>query len=83
MDRTARAYPKLNKLPLGTDHPDTAASLNDLARALQAQGDLDRARTLHQRALAIREKRLGPDHPDTATSRQDLGRFMAALENRQ
>jgi tetratricopeptide (TPR) repeat protein len=50
---------------LGPDHPDTAWSLNDLARTLHTQGDLDRARTLHQRALAIREKRLGPDHPDT------------------
>jgi hypothetical protein len=47
---------------LGPEHPDTAASLNNLARLLKAQGDLAGARPLHERALAIREKVLGPEH---------------------
>jgi len=57
---------------LGADHPDTAASLNNLALALRDQGDLDQARTLHERALAIREAHLGTDHPDIATSLNNL-----------
>jgi hypothetical protein len=39
---------------------------------MYAQGDLDDARSLHERALAIRETRLGPDHPETALSHYHL-----------
>jgi tetratricopeptide (TPR) repeat protein len=42
----------------------------------QHQGDLDRAHTLHQRALTIREARLGADHPDTATSLSNLANVL-------
>jgi tetratricopeptide (TPR) repeat protein len=48
--------------------PATADSLNGLASVLHAQGDLDGARPLFERALTIFEARLGPDHPDTAHS---------------
>jgi Tfp pilus assembly protein PilF len=41
---------------LGPDHPDTAASLNNLALLLRDQGDLVGARPLYERALAINEK---------------------------
>jgi hypothetical protein len=51
---------------LGTEHPDTATTIYDLAVLLQAQGELAAAQSLFQRALAIREKVLGPEHPDTA-----------------
>jgi tetratricopeptide (TPR) repeat protein len=61
---------------LGPEHPDTATSLNSLARVLQVQGDLAGARPLHERALAIREKVLGPEHPDTATSLNNLARVL-------
>ena len=47
---------------LGPEHPDTAASLNNLADLLRAQGDLAGARPLFERALAIIEKALGPEH---------------------
>jgi tetratricopeptide (TPR) repeat protein len=53
---------------LGPEHPDTAASLDNLAGLLQAQGDLAGARLLYERALAIRETVLGPEHLDTARS---------------
>jgi hypothetical protein len=45
---------------LGLGHPDTSTSLNNLAIVLRDQGDLEGARALHERALAIREARLGP-----------------------
>ena len=60
---------------LGPEHPDTATSLNNLARLLQDQSDITGARPLYERALAICEKVLGPEHPDTARSSQPARRF--------
>ena len=40
---------------LGADHPDTAASLNDLAGLYYAQGRYSEAEPLLKRSLAIRE----------------------------
>ena len=57
---------------LGPDHLDTAESLNNLGKTVRYQGDLDRAQTAHERALAIRQARLG-NHQDTAWSLIDLG----------
>jgi tetratricopeptide (TPR) repeat protein len=53
-------------------YPDTAQCLHNLADVLYEQGDLDNARSLHERALAIREAYLGADHPDTAQSLNNL-----------
>ena len=52
----------------GVEHPDTAISLNHLARLLLDQGDLTAARLLSERALAIRERVFGLEHPETARS---------------
>jgi Tetratricopeptide repeat len=68
---------------LGADHPTTAHSLNSLALVLRNQGDLDRARTLLERALAIRATRLGVDHPATVRSRKELAAVAAALDKQQ
>jgi tetratricopeptide (TPR) repeat protein len=57
---------------LGSDHPDTAASLNNLALLLQAQGELAAARPLLKRALAISARGLGPEHQATVRSRRQL-----------
>jgi tetratricopeptide (TPR) repeat protein len=65
---------------LGSEHPDTAASLNDLAWLLKDEGDLVGARPLYERALAINEKVFGPDHPDTATS---LNNFASLLQDQR
>ena len=50
---------------LGADDPTTTAahSVHNLSHVLHDQGDLDHARTLHQRAVSIREARPGADHP--------------------
>jgi CHAT domain-containing protein len=63
---------------LGPEHPDTAASLNDLADQYVSMGDYARAEPLNQRALAIREKMLGPEHPDTAISLNNLASLHQA-----
>lgn len=57
---------------LGSDHPLTAATLDDLALLLRANGELAAAGALFERALQIRERALGPDHPDTAMTRGNL-----------
>jgi hypothetical protein len=48
---------------LGPEHPDTAASLSNLAAPLREQRDLAGAWPLYERALAICEKVLGPEQP--------------------
>jgi len=53
---------------LGTDHPVTATSYNNLASNLDDQGQASEAEPLYRKALDIRERILGTDHPDTATS---------------
>jgi tetratricopeptide (TPR) repeat protein len=59
-------------------HPDTAASLGNLARLLQAQGDLAGARPLFERALTIMEKALGPEHPNMNRVRHNFARLLLA-----
>ncbi len=56
----------------GPEHPDVAASLNNLAVLYRDQGKYTEAEPLYQRALAIWEKALGPEHPNVATSLNNL-----------
>jgi CHAT domain-containing protein/Tfp pilus assembly protein PilF len=57
---------------LGTDHPNVATSLNNLALLYDSQGKYAQAEPLHQRSLAILEKVLGTDHLDFASSLNNL-----------
>jgi len=57
----------------GEDHPDVAASLNNLAELYRVQGQYAKAEPLFKQSLAIYEKALGPDHPDVAVSLNNLG----------
>jgi hypothetical protein len=52
-----------------------------LALVLHDQGDLQGARTLHERALRIYEAYLGPDHPATVRSHERLTAALTRLEN--
>jgi CHAT domain-containing protein len=63
----------------GPDHPDTASSLNDLARIYKALAQYDKALSSDQRALAIYQKVLGPWHSDTARSLNNLAAIYSAL----
>jgi len=63
---------------MGSDHPYTAASINNLARLYQAQGRYGEAEALFKRALTINEKAQGPEHSDTAININNLaGLFLA------
>jgi tetratricopeptide (TPR) repeat protein len=70
---------KIYEQALGPEHPDLAASLNNLAGIYQAMGANSQALPLYQRALKIREKALGPEHPDTAASLNNLAALYWAM----
>jgi CHAT domain-containing protein/tetratricopeptide (TPR) repeat protein len=64
---------------LGTEHPLTASSLNNLAAMYEAQGRYREAEPLYKRSLGIIKKVLGPEHPLTATSFNNLAVLYRAL----
>ncbi|UYO45245.1 tetratricopeptide repeat protein [Rhodopseudomonas palustris] len=66
----------LNETGFGTDHPETARTLNNLGRLLHSLGDFAGAKPHFERALAIRENSLGPLHRDTARSLNNLGGLL-------
>ncbi|BCL79619.1 tetratricopeptide repeat protein [Ktedonobacteria bacterium brp13] len=51
---------------LGSEHPDVALPINNLANLYAEQGKYAEAEQLYQRALRIWEQSLGPVHPDVA-----------------
>ena len=73
---SARAYFErtlaIREQVLGSDHPSTAISLNNLGLVLRDQGDLAGACAYLGRALNILQARLGDHHPDTMRVRANL-----------
>ncbi len=63
----------------GSDHPDTATSLNNLAGLYESMGRYTEAEPLYARSLDISEKQLGPDHPSTATSLNNLALLYRSM----
>jgi tetratricopeptide (TPR) repeat protein len=61
---------------LGERHPDTTASLNNLARLLVTQKDYAAARPLYERALAIAKAAHGERHPEVATELSKLADLL-------
>jgi len=61
---------------LGTDNPDYALALHNLAGALIDAGDLTGAETTERQALALQRKILGNDHPDLAYPLNNLGNLL-------
>jgi tetratricopeptide (TPR) repeat protein len=57
---------------LGSGHPDTLTTRNNLATAYQDAGRVAEAIALLEQVLAAREQLLGQDHPDTLTTRNNL-----------
>jgi tetratricopeptide (TPR) repeat protein len=61
---------------LGSEHPATLTSINNLAIVLRHQGKYEAAEEMQRRALELREKVLGPEHPDTLTSINNLAQML-------
>ncbi len=66
---------------LGPDHPDTLATLGNLAAAYYAAGNLREAIRLYQRVCDTRARILGSDHPDTLNTLHDLAVVHYAAGN--
>ena len=64
---------------LGADPTATATLLHEAGRYLWGRAEHTQAKTLHKRALSIREAQLGPDEVDTAYSHANLGLVLRAL----
>jgi tetratricopeptide (TPR) repeat protein len=58
---------------LPSNHPDIAASLNNLGRVWYYKSNYDKAIGYHEQALAIRQAVLPSNHPDIAESLNNLG----------
>ena len=71
-DRLARAGPGRPRARPGPRPPRHPGSRGNLAIAYRDAGRTGEAITLHEQALAARERLLGPDHPDTLNSRDNL-----------
>jgi tetratricopeptide (TPR) repeat protein len=63
---------------LGSEHPDTGFSLNNLAALYKAMGDYAKAEPLYIEAVAIRRK-LGRKNPGTAESLNNLAELYKAM----
>ncbi len=70
---------KVAEREFGSDHPDVATDLNNLADLYRAQGRHSEAEPLHKRTLAICEKALGPEHPDVATVRENIAALHSKM----
>ncbi|KAG9331548.1 hypothetical protein JZ751_018859 [Albula glossodonta] len=57
---------------LGTDHPDVAKQLNNLALLCQNQGKYQEVEQYYERALHIYQSRLGPDDANVAKTKNNL-----------
>ena len=57
---------------LGLEHPNVAASLNNLAELYRSTGRYGEAEPLYQQALSLYKRLLPDDHPDVATSLNNL-----------
>ena len=60
----------------GEEHPDTLASMNNMALALGDLGRSAEAEKLHVRVLEIERRVLGPEHPNTLQSMHNLAMAM-------
>lgn len=69
---TARASLGWPGTSVGSDHPDTLASRNDLASAYESAGRPDEAIGFFEQVVAESERVLGIDHPVTLTSRASV-----------
>jgi len=70
---------KVAEETFGPNHPDVAASLNNLASLYRLQDKYAEAEPLYKGSLAIMEKALGPDHPDVATVCENMAKCYKKL----
>ena len=62
---------------VGTKHPSTLSSMNNLAVVLSDQGKYEQAEDMSRQALGLRETVLGKEHPSTLTSMNNLASVLS------
>jgi Tetratricopeptide repeat/TIR domain len=70
---------RIRRQLLGEVHPDTLASVNNLAVTLQAEGNLVGARVLQEHAFSVVRRLLGEEHPATLTTLGNLAMTLSKL----
>ena len=66
---------RIREQELGLDHPETAQSLNAVAKLYDGQGKYEAAEQLYRRSLEIREQKPGPESWDMAQGLNSLATF--------
>jgi tetratricopeptide (TPR) repeat protein len=67
---------------LGSEHPDVARSLKNLAAIRLRQKDHAEAEALYRRALIILEKSLGLKHPELVASLEDYASLLRTMKRK-
>ena len=62
----------MSKIKLEEDHPDTLASMHNLALTYYNHGRRKEAKQFHEQVMEMSKLKLGEDHPDTLTSMNSL-----------
>ena len=73
--RSTSAHLVIEEKIQGSDGPDVATILNNLANLYYSQRQYAAAEPLYKRSLAIQEKILGPENPQVATVLNNLAVF--------
>jgi eukaryotic-like serine/threonine-protein kinase len=68
---------------LDPDHPDTLATMHNLANSYDDAGRTQEALKLREETLKLRKAKLGPDHPDTLASMNNLAVSYYEVGRRQ
>ncbi|PVF91532.1 hypothetical protein CPB86DRAFT_878463 [Serendipita vermifera] len=71
----------LRKEFMGSEHPDTLASMHNLASDYSNLGFYDKSRELGEELLPLRRRVLGPEHPSTLWSMNNLAMVYNVLGN--
>jgi tetratricopeptide (TPR) repeat protein len=69
----------IHERQLGANHPETAASLNNLALLYLTQERYAEAEPLYRRALAIYKQQMGPEYPNTRTIRKNYVSLLRTM----
>jgi len=72
---------KIQEFHLGSDHPDLASTLGNLATTHRSLGNYLESKSLLERALKIQEFHLGSDHPSLASTLGNLATTHRSLGN--
>jgi len=65
---------------LGPEHPDTLATMHNLALVIGDLGRLEDACKLFEETLAVQKRVLGPEHPDTLLTMSNLALALKNLD---